>query len=112
MKRGIELDPLSPLYTAGLGGLYWTIGRFDEAIVQAQKALDLAPDFPVGLYVLGGAYAEVGRFDEAIDTYRQALKKYPNQNFTWNLAGVYARAGRSCRSAQDNGRPGIRCSTE
>ena len=98
MSRGIELDPLSPLYTAWLGGLYWTIGRYDEAIVQAQKALDLAPHFPVGLYVLGGAYAEIGRFDEAIETYRQALKKYPSQSFTWSLAGVYARAGRTAEA--------------
>src|SRR5206468_5100264 len=36
MKRGVELDPLSPLYTAWLGSLYLECGRFDEAITELQ----------------------------------------------------------------------------
>jgi tetratricopeptide (TPR) repeat protein len=93
-KRGIELDPFSPLYTAWLAGTYWEFFRPDDAIREAQKALVLQPDFPVGLFVLGLGYADKGRFDEAIATYQRGLDKYPAQGFSWSLATVYALAGR------------------
>jgi len=49
MKRGVALDPLSPLYTAWFAGLYWELGRFDDAIREANKAMELQADFPVPL---------------------------------------------------------------
>jgi tetratricopeptide (TPR) repeat protein len=52
-KRGVELDPFSPLYTAWLAGTYWEFSRPDDAIREAQRALVLQPDFPVALFVLG-----------------------------------------------------------
>jgi eukaryotic-like serine/threonine-protein kinase len=95
MKRGIELDPLSPLYNAWLGGLYWEYGRFDEAVAQAQKSMDLEPDFPVALYVLGLALADKGQYAEAIAANRKGMQKYPNRNFAWGLARTYAVAGKA-----------------
>ena len=93
-KRGVELDPFSPLYTAWLGGTYWEFFRADDAIREAQKALVLQPDFPVGLFVLGLAYADKGLFDDAIATHKKGLEKYPAQGFSWTLATVYSLAGR------------------
>jgi tetratricopeptide (TPR) repeat protein len=107
MKRGIELDPLSPLYTAWLGGLYWEFGRFDEAITEAHKALELQPDFPVALYVLGLAHADKGQYQEAIAAHQKALAKYPNRNFSWSLARTYAVAGRTADARKIIGRFGI-----
>lgn len=95
MRRGVELDPLSPLYNAWLGGLYWEYGRFDEAIVQARKSMDLQPDFPVALYVLGLALADKGQHAEAIAAHRKGMEKYPNRSFTWTLARTYAVAGKT-----------------
>ena len=95
MKRGIELDPLSPLYNAWLGGLYWEYGRFNEAIAQAQKSMDLEPDFPVALYVLGLAMADKGEYEGAIAAHQKGMQKYPNRNFAWALARTYAVAGRT-----------------
>jgi TolB-like protein/Flp pilus assembly protein TadD len=93
-KRGVELDPFSPLYTAWLAGTYWEFFRADDAIREAQKALVLQPDFPVGLFVLGLAYADKGLFDDAIATHKKGLEKYPAQGFSWTLATVYSLAGR------------------
>jgi serine/threonine protein kinase/TolB-like protein/Tfp pilus assembly protein PilF len=111
MKRGVELDPLSPLFTAWLGGLYEEFGRFDDAITEEQKALELQPDFPVALGILGLAYADKGRFEEAIAAHERQLAKYPNQGFSWNLARTYAVAGRTADARKilaglESGRPG------
>ncbi|MGQ0764624.1 MAG: protein kinase domain-containing protein [Gemmatimonadota bacterium] len=93
-KRGIELDPFSPLYTAWLAGTYWEFSRPDDAIREAQRALVLQPDFPVALFILGLSYADKGRFDEAIATHQHGLAKYPTQGFSWTLATSYALSGR------------------
>jgi TolB-like protein/Tfp pilus assembly protein PilF len=95
MRRGVELDPLSPLYNAWLGGLYWEYGRYDEAIAQTRRSMELQPDFPVALYVLGLAQADKGQFEEAIATHKRALQLYPNRSYSWALARTYAVAGRT-----------------
>jgi eukaryotic-like serine/threonine-protein kinase len=94
-KRGIELDPFSPLYTGWLAGAYWEFFRPDDAIREAQRALVLQPDFPVGLFVLGLSYVDKGKFDEAIAIHQRALNMYPTQGFSWALATTYAHAGRN-----------------
>ena len=95
MRRGVELDPLSPLYNAWLGGLYWEYARYDEAVAAAEKAIELQPDFPVALYVLGLAYADKGQHEKAIAVHKRALQLYPNRSYSWVLARTYAVAGRT-----------------
>jgi TolB-like protein/Tfp pilus assembly protein PilF/predicted Ser/Thr protein kinase len=97
-KRGIQLDPLSPLYAAWFGGAYWEFGRFDEAITEAHKALELQPDFPVALVVLGLAHLDKGQREEAIAAHEKLLEKYPHQGNSWILARTYALAGRSAEA--------------
>jgi TolB-like protein/Tfp pilus assembly protein PilF len=94
MKRGVALDPLSPLYTAWLAGMYWEFGRFDDAIREAGKAMELQADFPVALFVLGLAHLDKGDHAKAIEFHERAVAKYPNQSGTWTLARTYAMTGR------------------
>jgi serine/threonine-protein kinase len=110
-KRGIDLDPLSPLYTAWFAGAYWEFGRFDDAIAEARKALVLQPDFPVALAVLGYAHLDKGQYQEAIATHEKLLEKYPNQGFSWVLARTYALSGRAADARRimaslESGAPG------
>jgi serine/threonine-protein kinase len=93
-KRGIALDPLSPLYAAWLAAAYWEFGRFDDALAQARKARDLQPDFPVALMVEGLALLDTGRRAAAIGTHEAFAAKYPQRGNTWILARTYASAGR------------------
>jgi tetratricopeptide (TPR) repeat protein len=97
-KRGIELDPLSPLYSAWYAGALWEFGRPDEAISQAKHAMELQPDFPVALFVLGLAYADKRDFVEAIAAHQKAVTLYPGQGFTWALARTYALAGQQTKA--------------
>ena len=47
MKRAKELDPLSPMIAAGIGGILMYAHRTDEAIEQNRRALELNPGFMV-----------------------------------------------------------------
>src|SRR5687768_8184906 len=95
MKRGVALDPLSPLYSAWLAGMYWEFGRFDDAIREANKAMELQADFPVALFVLGLAHLDKGDHAQAVAYHERAVARYPNQSMTWTLARTYAMTGRT-----------------
>lgn len=92
-QRGVQLDPLSPLYAAWFAGAWWEFGRFEHALTEAQRALDIQPDFPPALFVQGLALLETGRPDDALAVHRRLLAIYPQQAFTWVLARSNALAG-------------------
>jgi tetratricopeptide (TPR) repeat protein len=91
MKRGRELDPLTPLWSAWLGWQYWEAGQNDNAIDAARKSLELDPNFPVGFYILGAAYAEKGMYAEAIAAHQKA--GMASRAWRWPLGRTYALVG-------------------
>ncbi len=86
-KRAQELDPLTPLHTSWLGGLYWIGGDYEKAIEEVQKALELDPDNWGALHVLGHVLAETGMYEEAIAAHQKA-------GDLASLGRTYALAGR------------------
>jgi tetratricopeptide (TPR) repeat protein len=90
-KLAQALDPLTPLHTAWLGGLYEVGDRYDEAIAEARKCLAMDDQYALGLLNLGSAYSFKGMHGEAIDTLREASRISAAWNY-WLLA-AYARAG-------------------
>ena len=92
MRRSIETDPLTPIWSTWLGWQYWWRGRNDEALAMAKKSLELNPEFPWGLYVLGAVYAQTGRFEDAIAAHEKAAAASPATK--WALGRTYALAGR------------------
>jgi serine/threonine-protein kinase len=65
IRRAEQLDPLSLIIIAELGGVYADAGRLDEAVAECSRALALEPNFAFGHYVLAGAYLKQKRYDEA-----------------------------------------------
>ncbi|MCH8289172.1 MAG: hypothetical protein IID12_08720, partial [Candidatus Marinimicrobia bacterium] len=86
-----ELDPLTPLYTAWLGGLYLFDGQFERAMEEAQNSLALNPNYGEGLLILGGAYLEMGMHEEAIATHEKMVSVAPWWKYA--LGVTYARTG-------------------
>jgi len=86
-KRAQELDPLTPLHTTWLGGLYWIVGDYEKAIEEVQKVLELNPDNRSALHVLGNALADAGKYEEAIAAHQKT-------GVLWALGRTYALAGR------------------
>src|SRR5262249_43015222 len=87
-----ELDPLMPLHTAWLGEIYRMVGRYDEAIKEANKSIEIDPKFPVGHFILAEVYSDQGRHEEAIAAYNKASEVAPP--WKWAAGVGYAKAGR------------------
>lgn len=90
-ERTVELDPLSPFYSAWLASQYISSGMYDQAITQAEATLNLREDWPIAWMVLGDAYLELGRYDEAIAAHANLVDS-PLWSFARGYS--YARAGR------------------
>ena len=77
-----------------LGRLLADQGRYDEAIRQLQKALEIDPDLAVAHGNLGYALADRGQVDEAIAEFQTAMKIDPDDATThYNLGLVLADRG-------------------
>jgi TolB-like protein/Flp pilus assembly protein TadD len=76
LQRAQQLDPLSLVIRAGVGGepgLY-AARRYDEAIAQVQTALDLDPGFAVGRLWLALSYEQKGMYPQAIAELERAAE--------------------------------------
>ena len=71
-KRAVELDPLSLVINADLGTDYYYARRYDEAIAQVRKTLEMDPGFYIAHLVLGQALDEKGAHDAAIVEFQKA----------------------------------------
>lgn len=70
IENAQQLDPLSPIISSN-AGLYSYYGhRYDDAIEQYQKTLEIDPNFWVARHYLGLAYAKKGAFEQAINELR------------------------------------------
>jgi tetratricopeptide (TPR) repeat protein len=67
-------------------------GRYDEAIVEAKKALELEPDFSVSYGILARAYSEKGMHNEALDAARRLTELDPEGGKV-DLIVAYVAAG-------------------
>jgi tetratricopeptide (TPR) repeat protein len=85
-----SLDPLSVQGRNTVAEVLRHARRCDEAIPQAQRALDLNPHFGRAHSVLGHCYFAQGRLDAAIDEYRRG-----SGTTGGNLGAAYALAGRT-----------------
>jgi len=88
-ERARELDPFSLIINANLErSLYWG-RRYDDAITQANKTLQLNPKFGVALFWLEGSLRHKGMLKEAV-ALRQAVTTPQNAQV---IARTYQKMG-------------------
>ena len=95
--RRMDDDRLAVGAHTGLGAIYsdYTIGRYNDAILEFKKAIELAPDLALSHGGLGDAYAHLGRYDDAIAEYQKTIELDPKGAVPHNgLGTVYWRLGR------------------
>jgi len=95
-RRALELNPSSPIvcYYYGLNCLR-PMGRLDEELPVARRAVELDPLSPRYNSCLGYVYSLTGQFNLAIEQCRRAMDLDPNMyqpHFV--LAATYGHAGR------------------
>src|SRR6516225_2159549 len=73
MKRAVKLDPLSIIINADLGNTLFSVRRYDEAIEQLRKTVEMEPDFYYARWNLGQALEMKGLIKEAEAEYEKAI---------------------------------------
>jgi TolB-like protein/DNA-binding winged helix-turn-helix (wHTH) protein/Tfp pilus assembly protein PilF len=66
IKLAQALDPLSPVINTTLGEQLFYARRYDEAIAQLRKTLEISPNFGSAHFILGLALEQKGTMDAAI----------------------------------------------
>ncbi len=89
LRQAAEVEPQNPLYRNAVGAVLLNVGRFADAQVEFQKAVELDPTYADAFHNLGSAYAEQAKWDEAISAYKKALAQtiYASPENTYNNLG-------------------------
>jgi adenylate cyclase len=78
MEQSIRLDPFpSSLGFRNLGGAYANVGRYEEAVKQLKKALELSPNDLFTHLTLAVIYVKLGRNEEAKAEATEVLRIHP-----------------------------------
>jgi TolB-like protein/Tfp pilus assembly protein PilF len=93
-KRAVELDPLSLIINADLGGTLTLSRRYDDAIAQLRSTLALDPNFAYAHWNLGEVLYLKGDSSGAIAEYEKAASLDNDPEIQALLARAYAETGK------------------
>lgn len=82
------------------GVAYQRLGKFDEAIADFTRAVQLRADFVDAFFMRGRAYAEKGLFDLAIADYGEAIRLEPICEAFVYRSEAYGKQGRGDLAAK------------
>ena len=94
-RESIKIFPTAEAHTF-LGWAYSFMGKYDEAIQECHKAIEVDPDFGNPYNDIGAYLIEKGRYDEAIPWLEKAThaKRYDSYCFPhYNLGRVWEKKG-------------------
>src|SRR5205823_940063 len=77
-------DPAAAAAHGNKGNELAQAAKYDEAIVEFTKAIELAPTNPVVYDRRGFAYYNLRKYDEAIKDYTASIEKKPDNPLTFN----------------------------
>jgi adenylate cyclase len=99
--HGVELDPLALPVNMALGKAYFFARRYEEALAQCQKTLEMDANFIPALYFCGRAYEEQGMYEPALALYEQARLMSGDLPLATAIVGhAHARAGHTDKARQ------------
>jgi len=99
MRHAVERDPLSVLWRGILMGHLVCAGRFEEALQEGRKALEIADDQMHPHLAFGEVYLALGRVGEAVAAAERAHRNLPEQSMgTGLLAAALFRLGEKNRA--------------
>src|SRR5258706_3462467 len=84
--QAVVLDPTNPNLRIALGGVYYALGRYDEAIDTFKLAVLAKPDLANAHYNLSVAYSGKKDFDNAITSMKNVLSLVPKDSNDYKLA--------------------------
>lgn len=88
--NGLEVDDSFAPIHAALGLAYVNIARYEQALNQSERAIELDPNDPFSHRMYANVLAFLGRYEEATDHLEQAVALAPNLvSIRFELAGMY-----------------------
>lgn len=97
-QQAIQLDPTNPQEYIALGGIYYQLGQYDNAVRAFQQAVQLKQDYANAYYNLGHAYEQKGDLQNALAAYQAvqqlvASDKASSQKITAEITALQAKIG-------------------
>jgi serine/threonine-protein kinase len=89
----VELDPVSAAVNFALAHDLWMARRYDEAIVQSRRVLELHPETRHAYNVIGHCYAKKGMYREAEAAFHEFKPNTPPSTSPW-ISYVLALEGK------------------
>jgi len=100
IERAQEVDPLSPIISIGAARHYYLTRRFDRAIEECRKALEIEPQFFQAHAHLGLAYEQQGKFGDAIAEFQSARELEDNPYVIAALGHAYAASNQQSHAVE------------
>src|SRR5262245_6763514 len=94
LRGAQQLDPFSPIIGANVAWALYAAHRYDEAIAECRKTIEMTPNFYRAHVYLGWAYEQIGDLDAAIGELRLAMDLHGGGPEVTGIGHVYARVGR------------------
>lgn len=95
IKRGLALDPLSLPLLDDTGQAYYWARRYDEALQQYRKSIDIDANHPGAYSGVGVVYEQKGMYKEAIEAFQRAIDSTERTSNLLGLLGhAYALSGK------------------
>jgi tetratricopeptide (TPR) repeat protein len=73
LAQAIKNDPVNPRLRLELGGVFYSLGQYDQAIRFYQQAAELKPDWGNAFYNLSAAHKQKKEMVQAYDYLRQVI---------------------------------------
>ena len=87
-------DKKAKLFGMIIAITYYKLKKYDKALENCDKALDLNPNFLEALYNKGKILDELGNYKEAVQYYDESIGVDPKYIVAWNNRGLaYAKLG-------------------
>src|SRR5205807_9992552 len=94
-RRAEQLDPLSVFASWDVGRALFFARRYDDALVQAQRTIELDEHYAYAYYLLAEIYVARGQLDKATEAMAKAIQLGDRKPLLVSYLGyVNARAGR------------------
>ncbi len=75
-----ELEPDNIFYVTSVGDMLSRLGKYQDAILQLQKALRMSDNYAYPEYLIGVSYKELKIYDQARTHLEKAIEIYTNAN--------------------------------
>ncbi len=101
MKKSQELDPLSLIISVAIGWAFYMARRYEDAVEQLRRTIELDPNYPVTYWILGLLLRKMGSYELAIAEGDKGVKLSGGSPLmSAALAQTFATAGRRKEAVQ------------